>query len=1114
MKNYITKLFAGAALLSLILAGCSSLKEDGGSLKREIKFSASVGTFQVKATDTAFESGDQVGLFADYPVSASNVRLTWQNGALTPDSPIYWGESQALDEATDFLAYYPYIEGQSGRGIEIFSVQADQTTHEAYTASDLMIAETISAPEDGTVDLNFIHRMTKLVLHIENRVDNRAVASVTVGNVYGSVSGSLASGSSLWCTGDPMVIKAGKVTTATGASAWTLIMAPEQNTRPSIIITMEDGEEFVYEADNEIWFVPARCYNAYVTIDAASVTTDFTSNVTDWYNGGEFWFGQHTSTPYGGVWSMIGTIEGTNWDTDLEMKQIDNGVWRRSWVPYHEGEEFKFRMDGSWDVNFGADSDFYMQDGYSYALMSYGENFKIERSGYYSVYLDLNSMCAYVIYKDELPSEFTWDYTASREYYMDSNLWLPVDWYRNISWYYAPNWNQIDGPEVTFTESTYEFTLPEATSDRWQAQMWIVPGEDLILSSDKTYTMTFTMATTSTFEFLVKFYEYGNDTNSSFDFTFRSEANNVMPYQFSFMGLDAPECLLFDFGTAPAGTKVYIKDITIKDDSASYTLDNLEPIVNSPDETTVAFNQVVYAISNLGFIAFDGKYSIYVYTGGTPACTLGDVVSVYGTKTTYRNVPEVHKDGLQYSILASNAYMDEPYWQDVTGSMGETFAQISIPISVTGTLVYDGSTYIIQVEGATRSCALVRPADYLYIDNLVGHKVTMKGFYTGWDDNNHWMMPYNYEDFGQVVENNYTAAGDGSFDNPFNATGAFQFAKNHAGEISGPFYVYGVISSIKYEYSAQYGTATFNISDDGSTTAPQFQAYQAYYFNGNAWTENDTQIAVGNNVILYGYVTTYNGAPELSPKQGWLYSLNGWTGPEVVDYSGWALVGQINGTDWDTDFTLNVSEDNPAIQYIYLDYNEGEQFKFRRNGAWGENFGLGEGGTIFTAADQAEYSLVSYGGNIQLESAGRWLVAIDLENLIFAASKVSDGGETGQIIEVRFNQEALAHLPDGGTARTEADGVLTITNSSSYSATVTELRIYKDQTLTLSVPNGYAITGVEMTCHSSYPASGFEGGAPDGFADGSWSGSAQELSFTAATKQVRITEMTVVIAVL
>lgn len=731
MKNYITKLFAGAALLSLILAGCSSLKEDGGSLKREIKFSASVGTFQVKATDTAFESGDQVGLFADYPVSASNVRLTWQNGALTPDSPIYWGESQALDEATDFLAYYPYIEGQSGRGIEIFSVQADQTTHEAYTASDLMIAETISAPEDGTVDLNFIHRMTKLVLHIENRVDNRAVASVTVGNVYGSVSGSLASGSSLWCTGDPMVIKAGKVTTATGESAWTLIMAPEQNTRPSIIITMEDGEEFVYEADNEIWFVPARCYNAYVTIDAASVTTDFTSNVTDWYNGGEFWFGQHTSTPYGGVWSMIGTIEGTNWDTDLEMKQIDNGVWRRSWVAYHEGEEFKFRMDGSWDVNFGADSDFYMQDGYSYALLSYGENFKIERSGYYSVYLDLNYMCAYVIYKDELPSEFTWDYTASREYYMDSNLWLPVDRYCSISWYYAPGWNQIDNPEVTFTESTYEFTLPEATTDRWQAQMWIVPGEDLILSSDKTYTMTFTMATTSTFEFLVKFYEYGNDTNSSFDFTFRSEANNVMPYQFSFMGLDAPERLLFDFGTAPAGTKVYIKDITIKDDSA-YELDQIQPIVDSEDGTVVEFTQVVYAICTRGFIVFDGKYSIFVYTVNDPGVCVGDVVSVSGTKTHYNNAPEISQTSWTVLDHTGDVMDLTYYYNDVSTYLDQGFADISIPISVEGVLQVDG--YTLAVDGQTTSCNIYYAPQEMGIANLVGHKLKVSGFYNGRND--------------------------------------------------------------------------------------------------------------------------------------------------------------------------------------------------------------------------------------------------------------------------------------------------------------------------------------------------------------------------------------------
>ena len=85
MKHTIAKYFAVAAALCLTAVGCSTLPEDNGTTEsRDIRFSASIGSFQVKATDTAFENGDAMGVYAADPVNAENVRLTWQDGALTP----------------------------------------------------------------------------------------------------------------------------------------------------------------------------------------------------------------------------------------------------------------------------------------------------------------------------------------------------------------------------------------------------------------------------------------------------------------------------------------------------------------------------------------------------------------------------------------------------------------------------------------------------------------------------------------------------------------------------------------------------------------------------------------------------------------------------------------------------------------------------------------------------------------------------------------------------------------------------------------------------------------------------------------------------------------------
>ena len=65
------------------------------------------------------------------------------------------------------------------------------------------------------------------------------------------------------------------------------------------------------------------------------------------------------------------------------------------------------------------------------------------------------------------------------------------------------------------------------------------------------------------------------------------------------------------------------------------------------------------------------------------------------------------------------------------------------------------------------------------------------------------------------------------------------------------FYIKGKISSIKYTFSAQYGNATFYISEDG-TTNDQFYCYGTYYLENKAWVDGYTQINVGDDVIVYG----------------------------------------------------------------------------------------------------------------------------------------------------------------------------------------------------------------------------------------------------------------------
>lgn len=124
-----------------------------------------------------------------------------------------------------------------------------------------------------------------------------------------------------------------------------------------------------------------------------------------------------------------------------------------------------------------------------------------------------------------------------------------------------------------------------------------------------------------------------------------------------------------------------------------------------------------------------------------------------------------------------------------------------------------------------------------------------------------------------------TIVGDGTLENPYTAedalvvTGAMETDNTTAEQ----YYVQGIISRIKYEFNEKYGTAVFYISDDG-TTDKEFTVYNAYFLENKSWTEGNTQIKVGDEVVLCGHLVNYKGTtPEMADKGGYIYSLNGMT---------------------------------------------------------------------------------------------------------------------------------------------------------------------------------------------------------------------------------------------
>lgn len=123
------------------------------------------------------------------------------------------------------------------------------------------------------------------------------------------------------------------------------------------------------------------------------------------------------------------------------------------------------------------------------------------------------------------------------------------------------------------------------------------------------------------------------------------------------------------------------------------------------------------------------------------------------------------------------------------------------------------------------------------------------------------------------------AKGTGTQADPYNPTGANNFISTLAdnAKSEGAVYIKGKISKVK-ECSAQYGNASFYITETGSTDEEDFYVYRCLGL-GNKAIDSDTYVKVGDEVIICGkvtkYVSEYGTTPETVQKEAYIYSLNG-----------------------------------------------------------------------------------------------------------------------------------------------------------------------------------------------------------------------------------------------
>ena len=289
------KTFVASALAVLAIATSCKKDSPSSTIPAEkdmtIRFTPSLYQF-VKATDTAFEDGDNIGvnIFKGEEVYLYNELFTVNEGSLTSETAHKWYKETEV-EAT-ITAVYPRTDASEYNGAESFTINSDQSTAEGYAASDLLFAATTATPTENAVALPFKHALSKIVVNVVNNLDEE-IENVWFTDVYGSVTYDPKNPfETLAVSGEKGTVKAVKGTDG----SYVLIVVPQENALPKVALTTASGKQYTFVLEESVTFTSGKVRTADITVNENSIYTSFTTDITDWTSDSALNFSQDEST--------------------------------------------------------------------------------------------------------------------------------------------------------------------------------------------------------------------------------------------------------------------------------------------------------------------------------------------------------------------------------------------------------------------------------------------------------------------------------------------------------------------------------------------------------------------------------------------------------------------------------------------------------------------------------------------------------------------------------------------------------------------------------------------------------------------------------------------------
>ena len=408
---------------------------------------------------------------------------------------------------------------------------------------------------------------------------------------------------------------------------------------------------------------------------------------------------------------------------------------------------------------------------------------------------------------------------------------------------------------------------------------------------------------------------------------------------------------------------------------------------------------------------------------------------------------------------------------------------------------FGNATYCISDDGTPNNQFLVYRGyslggeKFTSVDELkVGDEVIVKGTITNYNGTIELNQRNEIYSLNGVIAGGETGEGDGTEANPYSASQALEMIANGENNPDAEVYIKGKVSQIK-EVSAQFGNATYWISDDGSTDN-QLYVFRGKYLNGEKFTSED-QLKVGDEVVILGKLTTFNDDPQVGTGSK-LVSVNGQTGmipgTEALPYTPSQALEVIANGENDPEAevyikgkvsqikevsaqfgnaTYWISDDGSTDNQLYVfrgKYLNGEKFTSEDQLKVGDEVVILGKLTTFNDDPQVGTgsSIVSINGEGGGSTAGG-AVSISGDVVTLTNSAVTAGTETAtlNVADItdlkKGDKPSSLTMSDGSVITFDANGE---TNGPAYY--VTDMRVYKNNIMHFSCKK--TIAKIVITC--------------------------------------------------